>query len=67
MNDSLIRLALENDLDPELVTFARFGFRMGFCEQMMCSVTGFTHEQFRRITRDCKQGDKEFLMDKVEV
>lgn len=54
-------------VDPDLAKFARLCYRCGFCKQVICNLIGCTYEQFDRITRDCKQGDKEHLLDKMEI
>jgi len=57
----------EYNFDPDLVKFARLAYRMGFCKNIICPLLGMSYELFDRIMRDCKQGDKEYLIDEVEV
>lgn len=53
--------------DPDLVKFARLAYRAGFCKEIICNLVGFDKETFRRSTKGCKQGDKEELIDKLEI
>lgn len=62
-----VKIGLEMQLDPDMVHFARLSYRMGFCKEVICNLLGFTGQQFDRMTRDCKQGDKEYLLDRFEV
>jgi hypothetical protein len=54
-------------LDPDLAKFARLCYRTGFCKETICNLIGCTKSDFDRITKDCQQGDKEYILDKLEI
>jgi len=60
-------MSVDTAVDPTMIKFARLAYRMGFCKNVICSLLGMRYEDFDRIMRDCKQGDKEELVDTLEI